>query len=129
MDVSILLARVIGLYMLTVSIGLFTHVGRYQNIIAEVCRNSALLLFTGLLALVTGLLVVISHNIWVLDVRGLITLVGWLLLSQGVIRVLFPRFAVKMLRPLSENTTTYYTTAAVALLFGVLLTYFGFMQI
>ena len=45
---------------------------------------------SGLYALLMGLFVVLSHNIWVSDPRVLVTVVGWLALVFAVVMLLVP---------------------------------------
>lgn len=47
-------------------------------------------LASGLYATLMGLLIVICHNIWVADMRVLVTLVGWLALASGVLLLMIP---------------------------------------
>ena len=47
-------------------------------------------LASGLYATLMGLVIVLCHNIWVADMRVLVTLVGWLALGSGVLLLMIP---------------------------------------
>jgi hypothetical protein len=53
---------------------------------------------TGLYALLSGLFIVTLHNLWVRDVRVLVTLVGWIALVAGVLLLLAPEAYRALLR-------------------------------
>lgn len=47
-------------------------------------------LASGLYATLMGLVIVLCHNIWVADLRVLVTAIGWLALGSGVLLLLIP---------------------------------------
>ena len=47
-------------------------------------------LASGLYATLMGLVIVLCHNLWVPDMRVLVTLVGWLALGSGVLLLMIP---------------------------------------
>ena len=52
--------------------------------------NLGLVVFSGFMHLFFGLLVVVAHNIWTPDFRGLVTLMGWVGIIKGGLRILAP---------------------------------------
>lgn len=53
-------------------------------------ENKAFVISTGYITLLMGLVTVILHNVWVLDWRSVITLLGWATLLKGIAKVGFP---------------------------------------
>ena len=47
-------------------------------------------LASGLYATVMGLVIVLCHNIWVADLRVVVTVIGWLALGSGVLLLMIP---------------------------------------
>jgi hypothetical protein len=45
-----------------------------------------------------GLFVVLSHNIWVSDLRIIVTLIGWIALGSGVVLLMVPEAYSALLR-------------------------------
>ena len=56
----------------------------------EFLGNHALVCLTGMINLVIGLLIVVSHNIWVAEWPVVVTIVGWVVLLQALMRIFFP---------------------------------------
>ena len=55
-------------------------------------------LMTGLYAFLSGLFIVLLHNVWATDVRVIVTLIGWLALTVGVLFLLVPETYRLLLR-------------------------------
>lgn len=128
MDISIFLAKVLGIYLLVASIAFFVHTKKYKTIITDIKNSPALLCMSGALALITGLLIVVSHNIWTMDWRVVITILGWLSLIKGFLRLVFPQVSHQVLTRYLKNSSAYYFSASIMLILGVYLSYFGFMS-
>ena len=124
MEHSIFLAKVIGLYLLIVPAAVFLKRKQFAELAKEFAANLALVFLSGLIALVLGLLIVVSHNVWTADWRTVITFFGWLTLAKGVIRILFPE---KLATLAIDPSSTKWTLALIVLLgLGTCLTYIGF---
>src|SRR6266853_523173 len=52
-------------------------------------------LFGGLITFPAGLAIVLTHNVWVANWPVLITIVGWLAMVTGAVRLLAPQEAIK----------------------------------
>ena len=91
----------------------------------EFVQNHALVVFSGGVSIVVGLLIVLSHNIWVAEWPVLITLVGWLMLLQGVMRVFFPDSFAKCMKDLMHKTG-YLLMSWIGLIVGIYLVWIGF---
>ncbi len=74
----------------------------------------------GLLLLIGGLVIATTHNVWVRDRRGLITLSGWLLIPAGLYRMFAPTAT-----QLGPGPATYATIALLGCL-GLTLSWFAF---
>ena len=53
---------------------------------------------SGLYALLMGLFVILSHNLWVADARVLVTIVGWLALCAAVVLLFVPEAYAALVR-------------------------------
>jgi len=127
MDISIFLAQALGIYLLIVSISMFLNPAQYKIMINEIANMPSMLFLSGIMALIIGILIVITHNVWVADWRVIITLLGWLSLLKGIIRVMFPMFALRAMKKFMHNMSNYYVVAFIALLLGGYLSFFGFV--
>jgi hypothetical protein len=53
-------------------------------------EDRAFVISTGYITLLMGLVTVILHNVWVLEGRVAITIVGWSTLIKGILKIGFP---------------------------------------
>ncbi|OJW52658.1 MAG: hypothetical protein BGO67_09325 [Alphaproteobacteria bacterium 41-28] len=127
MELSIFLAKAIGLYYVIISLGMILNGGRIKALLMEIMNNSALLFITGFFALILGILLVTSHNIWVADWRVLITLLGWGALLKGIMLVTLPQLMIEASKKWVQNTISYYITMCVVFLIGIFLLYHGYV--
>jgi hypothetical protein len=96
-----------------------------KEIVQDFIKNPALILFSGVIALLGGLLIVLSHNVWEWSWRVLPTLIGYLLIWQGLTRIFFPEWVITLSKKLS--TEKFYTiTGLVLTLLGLFMAYKGF---
>jgi hypothetical protein len=53
---------------------------------------------SGIYALLMGTMVVLAHNLWVPDVRVIVTILGWLAVCSGVLLLIVPEMYAVVLR-------------------------------
>jgi hypothetical protein len=123
MDISIFLARLLGLYLLIVIPAVYFNRHLMTKMMKELDDNVAAVYLSGFLNLILGLLVVLSHNVWSGDWRVLITVIGWIGIIKGLIRLYFPEKLPALVRAGSSWLTT---SCLLFFLIGVFLVYKGF---
>lgn len=125
MDISIFLAKVIGLYMLIAGGLVFRGPSYYKQLTEDVMTQRGVLLVSGIMTLILGILMVLTHNIWVADWRVLITILSWWALIKGVLLLYFPdklhNFAVRM-----QEGSAFYLLTVLVLLLGAFFCWKGF---
>ncbi|MFH1326220.1 MAG: hypothetical protein ABIH48_02010 [Candidatus Falkowbacteria bacterium] len=124
MELSILLAKVMGLFTIISAVAVLLNRKMVNGIIKDLAKHISLGMFGGALDLIVGLLIVLQHNIWSADWVGLITLFGWLALIEGTVLLLFPKGYVKWVEKFSDNAIN--VIVFIGLLIGIYLTYMGF---
>ena len=125
MELSYFFAKLIGFYLVIVAFGMLVNAKSFQLLIVESSHNKALVVFSGILSLIFGLVVVLTHNVW----HGwpvLITLVGYLSVIKGIVRILFTNWCERVMPQFSKREP-YYVTAILVLILGLVLLYFGYM--
>ena len=90
MSASNYIARLIGPLFLIMGLGMVIEGDTVRALAQEFLSNLGLIYLAGVLALVVGLAIVNAHNLWVPDWRVLITILGWLSIIGGIVRLLFP---------------------------------------
>ena len=126
MDASKFLGKVMGLYLIVISIAMFTNMPLFLNNIDKVIHDPQLMFISGFMTLIVGLLMVVSHNIWKWNWQGLITLIAWLTLLKAVSLTLYPQFIDNVSMMFIQNMSIAYTTAVVDFILGLILSYMAF---
>ncbi len=125
MDISLFLSKALGLYLVIVSVGMLINACTLRPILEEVLKSSGLMFIIGVIAMIIGVLIVISHNVWTLDWRVIITIMGWASLIKGTMRVVIPQYVDVLGNKWMLSSASYYTTFVLSFLLGVLLCYLG----
>lgn len=124
MDISLFLAKLIGLYLLIVSLLWMFKKHELEGVCKEIIASKGLLAISGDISLILGLVIVIDHTIWELSWRGLITLIGYLLIVKGIIRFAFPSVVKKLASKMMKGGC--WLVYIIMLAIGIYLTYCGF---
>lgn len=127
MCISMFYAQVMGLWLFLVSLAMLVHHARFRKTVSETLAMPGMMTYTGLIALLLGLLVVVSHNIWVSAWPVVITLVGWVLVIQGIMRIYWPESFAKMMRDLMAGNG-FTIMNWIWFLVGLYLMWCGFMS-
>ncbi len=126
MDTSILLACLIGPLFVAVGIGVLLNPAHYTTMAENFLKDAGLYYVSGAMVFVIGMAMVLYHNIWVADWRVIITILGWMSLLKGTVRIVYPSAGSQIAANLIGSETTLKASAAVILLLGAWLTYQGF---
>ena len=128
MQTSLFLARLIGPVMLVVGLAVFANQRRFRDIAEEFLASRALMFLSGLAIMPVGVAIVLKHNIWTADWRVLITIVGWLNVVSGVLRLFGPLFVVRAGHAILKQPYFTSVAAAIWVVFGLLFCFFGYLR-
>ena len=90
MQPAVFIARLVGPAFVAVGLGILLNGPFYTSLLAEATRSPTLIYFSGLISLIPGLAILNVHRTWTSDWRVIITILGWLLVIGGVIRIVLP---------------------------------------
>lgn len=129
MDITQLLAQIIGVYMLVAGISVLLRPERVKRAINDAAKSPIIPYFDGALAIVFGLIVVLTHNVWDGLQASVVTAIGWVSLIAGIFELLASQSGI-------TKMFTWFNTAGgrtgmgvVAVLVGAYLTYAGFFAV
>ncbi len=88
MEISIYLAKFWG--SLFIILGLMSIGAKMLGRIIEYTEDKTITISTGYITFLLGLITVTLHNIWVVDWRVAITILGWVTLLKGIEKIGFP---------------------------------------
>ena len=127
MATSIFLAKLLGPVLLAVGAGILINPKPFHTMAGEVVRSVTLVYLFGLFDFAAGLAIVLTHNVWTANWRVLITLLGWLLLIRGAIRILAPETIMGFAAKAFRNKQLVPIAGVVTGVLGLVLCYFGYV--
>lgn len=127
MDTSIFLAKLIGPMLMTFSAALLINQDNMRDMAADFLEHRGLIFLAGVLTLLGGLAIVITHNIWVAGWPVVITIFGWLCVIGGVFRIVFPDSVKSIGESMLEKRGIFTVSGIVQALIGAWLCYVGYM--
>jgi hypothetical protein len=128
MQTSLFLARLIGPVMLVVGLAVFANPRGFRGMSEEFLASRALMFLGGLIIMPVGLAIVLTHNVWTMDWRVLITLFGWLTTIGGALRLFGPLFVVKVGHAVLNWPHFTSVAAAIWVVLGLLFCFFGYLH-
>ena len=126
MPTSIFLAKLIGPLLAAIGLGMLLNQGVYQAVAVEALRSVALIYLSGLLVLVGGLAIVMVHNVWTADWRIIITILGWLGVISGFVRIVFPQLTQSVGAAVIPRPVVFIIAALAVLVLGGILSFKGY---
>ncbi len=126
MDLSIFLARVIGLAYVVSGLAMLIHAGYYKKLMKEFMKNASWLFTMGFLSLIVSFIWILKHNVW----EGwpiLVTLFGWVAFLESLVILIFPQWSKRMGTAFIEWVNVRLLWGCFGLALGILFSYFGWM--
>ena len=126
MQTSIFLAKLIGPVMIVIGLAVLLNQDGFRQLSQEFLASRALLFLSGLVLLPAGIAILIVHNIWRLDWRVLITIIGWLIVVSSAVRLLAPRFVAERGGVLLKESQMPVIAGIIWAAIGFVLFFFGY---
>ena len=124
--ISIFLAKAFSIYLVVMSLAMLTRKKEFRQYIDEFSKNKGLILFASAFVLILGILLVLTHNIWMADWRVLITLLAWMTFIKALVYLFYPNYLIGIAVHYKKESF-YYITAVLTLIVGLYLGYIGFI--
>ena len=106
MDTSLFLAKLMGPIFVIIGVGLFLNRERYLAVVDEVILSKTLLYVFGIMALTGGLAILLTHNVWVWDWPVVITIIAWLMVVRGSLRIVIPQQVEAIAKGMTDQLPT-----------------------
>jgi len=126
MDLTLFLTKVIGIYVLVAGISGLLYPTRAKRAMEEVTRSYILPYFDGAIALIVGLLIVLTHNVWEGLNATIVTLIGWAALVEGFAMLLLPQETLASIAKHFSARSMVMAWSVIAIVIGAYLTFVGF---
>jgi len=126
MQPAVFIARLVGPAFVAVGLGVLLNGPFYTSLLAEATRSPTLIYFSGLISLIPGLAILNVHRTWTSDWRVIITILGWLLVIGGVIRIVLPATTAALAADLYSKPAVLLFVSAIVIVVGGFLTFVGY---
>jgi hypothetical protein len=128
MERSHFLAKLIGPVFIVGGLGMLFNTDIYRAMFQRALHDHMLIYLSGVLALSVGLAIIAVHNDWKWHWPLIITVVGWLALIGGTVRMLAPQAIEAAGLAVLSYPNFFIVDGGLAVLLGVLLSYFGYLD-
>ena len=127
METSFFLAKLIGPVLIVIGLGLLVKQSDFREMATDFLSSRAMIFLAGLLTLVTGLAIVLTHNVWEFDWPVIITILGWLSVFGGIFRILFPDSVQSMGTNMLDKPAMMTVSGIIQIVLGLWLCYVGYL--
>ena len=126
MELTLLLAKVFGLYMLFGGILVLMRPRYIMLAVAALIEDKSLRLVFGIIGILLGLLLVNTHNTWNTLPEILVSLIGWAALVKSVMYLFLKESTMDKIVKMFMDRKWYVIDGIVAILFGAYLANYGY---
>ena len=126
MDISLFLAKVFGVYLMVTGVAVPLRRKELMPAIEQLFDNRPLVYIMSVFAFVVGLLLVVSHNVWVAGWPVVLTILAWLVFLEAIAYLLLPFEVLARLARWFNTPAWYVAGGAGAVVLGVFLAGKGF---
>ncbi len=129
MDTSLFLAKLLGPIFLSISAAMLINQDNMRDMAKDFLEHRGLIFLTGVLSLLGGLAIVLTHNVWELRWTVIITIFGWLLVIGGIFRIVFPDSVKSIGQSMLHKSGVFTASGIVQGLLGAWLCYVSYMGV
>jgi hypothetical protein len=98
-----MIAGLIGPTLLAIGIAMLVNAGHFPEMAKQIGNDPGLIFVSGILLLVAGLAIVRVHNVWSGGWRVVVTVLGWLAVISGILRMFLPFWAASIASSLGQT--------------------------
>ena len=120
------IAGLMGPTLLAIGVAMLINARHFPEMAKQIGNDPGLIFVSGILLLVAGLAIVRVHNFWTGGWRVMVTVLGWLAVISGILRMFLPFWAASIASTLGQSSTPAIIGALVPLLIGSFLSYKAF---
>jgi uncharacterized membrane protein HdeD (DUF308 family) len=117
------IAGLMGPTLLAIGIAMLINAGHFAEMAKQIGNDPGLIFLSGILLLVAGLATVRVHNFWDGGWRVVVTVLGWLAVISGILRMFLAFWAASIASTLGQSSTPVVIGALLPLLVGAFLSY------
>ena len=126
MPAATLIARLIGPLFAALGLGMLLNATFYAAAVGEGAHSPVLIAISGMATLVAGLAILNAYHAWTADWRVLVTIIGWLFIIAGLIRLIVPKLAETLAPAVYSGPAALMVAGVIVLIIGGILSFEGY---
>lgn len=126
METTLFLSQVLGLFLMIVGAAVLYRKQYLVPVIGEFVEERLTRMIMGVLELLAGLFLVLSHTDWSSFPAGIITTIGYLLVIEGTAYLLLPDSVMRWVIQTFNVRMWYHLGGTFAIMLGAYLCAYGF---
>ena len=126
MQPAVLIARLVGPLFVVIGLGVLLNASFYEGAIIEGVHSPTLVYLSGVASLLAGLAVLNAYRTWTASWRVIVTILGWLCVIGGIVRVVLPNLVGWLATTLYSGATSLLIVGIIVLVVGGYLSFEGY---
>ncbi len=128
MPPAVLIARLVGPLFVAIGAGILLNASFYAGAIVEAVHSPTLVYLSGIASLLAGLAMLNAYRAWTADWRVVTTILGWLMVIGGIIRIVVPQLVTALVTTIYSGPTALAIAGVIVLVLGAFLSFEGYRQ-
>jgi hypothetical protein len=121
-----LIARLIGPVFVVTGLGMLVNAKFYAAAVAEGAASPVLIAISAIATLLGGVAILNAHRAWTADWRVLVTIIGWVFVIAGLLRLILPKFVESAAPAVYSGPAAEIVAGAIILVVGAILSFAGY---
>jgi hypothetical protein len=126
MELSLFLSKIMGIVIMAFALAGLARPKVITDALRDFDHESFARLVIGCSAVGIGVALVLSHNVWEMSYRGLVTLFGWTAMIKGFAYLALPKHAVSFTKGMLKTKGQMQVFLVACLVLGAYMAYKGF---
>lgn len=128
MTTSKIIAGLIGPTLIVIAAAMLLNFSSFPVLAEQISHDPGLIFLSGILLFVAGLAIVRAHNIWAGGWSVLVTVLGWVAILGGLVRMFFPTQLAAIVTRVGQSSGWIIAAAVVILVLGAFLSFKGYSR-
>ena len=116
--------QILGLAYLTIGLGIIINPVMYRKVFQDMTKSPSFIFLAGIIALLTGYLLISFNNTWVWGLPLIITIIGWLALIKGMMMLIYPNPLLKIAEKMCRKALS--AKGIIIFILGIIFASIGF---
>jgi len=122
----VIIARIIGPLFAVLGIGMLLNQKLYSDMIGQAVLVPVMIYLYGMLSFTAGVAMLNGYRAWTADWRVIITILGWLMVIAGIIRIVLPAVTAAIALSLYSGSAGMAIAGVIVLALGAFLSFEGY---